>query len=555
MKNLISYFIKFPVAVNIVMFAFILFGIFGAKSFKSSFFPLVKSKIITINAVYPGASPQEIEEGIVLQIEDNLKGLVGIDRVTSVSNENTALITVELIKDQNINVSLAEVKNAVDRVPSFPEGMEPLVVAKKEEIRETISFSISGKNVPLKTLKDVSRKIENDLRAMEGISQVEIKGYPEEEIEIAVRESDLLAYDITFQEIANILSRENILITGGNIKTASEEYLIRANNRAYYSDELDNLIIKTDNNGNNIRLREIASVSDVFSETPNASYFDGEASVTISVSNTNEEDLLSSAKKINDYIEDYNAKHNNIQLNVIRDSSITLNQRTELLATNALTGMLLVLFFLALFLNTRIAFWVALGIPISFFGMFILASYFGVTINVLSLFGMIIVIGILVDDGIVISENIYRHYENGKTPLQAAIDGTLEVIPPVVSAIITTLLAFSIFHFLDGRIGEFFGEVAVVVTLTLLVSLIEALIILPAHIAHSKALQKKELNATKNLFSRIDSFFTKMNKFGERFLIFINDKLYGPLFLVVLRNKFVSFSIICLLYTSDAADD
>lgn len=218
----------------------------------------------------------------------------------------------------------------------------------------------------------------------------------------------------------------------------------------------------------------MAEIRDRFAETPNASYFNGNLSVNTTITSTNTEDLVSSAEKVKIYVEEFNQKYNNVTLDVVSDLSTTLVQRTQLLTENAIMGMILVLIFLSLFLNTRLAFWVAFGLPISFLGMFIFAGFFDVTINVLSLFGMIIVIGILVDDGIVIAENIYQHYEKGKTPVQAAVDGTMEVLPPIISAIITTILAFSIFLFLDSRIGEFFGEVSVIVLLTLLVSLVEA---------------------------------------------------------------------------------
>ncbi len=199
MKKIISYFIKYSVAVNVVILAFVIFGIIGILRMRSSFFPLIDSQIITISVAYPGAAPQEIEEGVILKIEDNLKGLVGIDRVTSTSRENGGSVTIEIEQGEDINVILAEVKNAVDRVPSFPTGMEPLVVAKQEAIRETISFAVSGATLDLATLKQIARSIEYDLRAMDGISQIEITGVPEEEIEIAVRENDLLAYGLTFQ--------------------------------------------------------------------------------------------------------------------------------------------------------------------------------------------------------------------------------------------------------------------------------------------------------------------------------------------------------------------
>ena len=543
MKKIILYFIKYPVAVNVIIIAFIIFGWLGVKSIKSSFFPLAESQNITINMIYPGASPEEMEEGIVLKVEDNLKGIVGIDRVTSVSRENSATINIEIFKGKNIDVVVADVKNAVDRVPSFPSGMEPPIISKVERIRPTISFAVSGDDISLATLKQFARDIENDLRGIEGISQVRLSGFPDQEIEIAVRENDLRAYELSFAEVANAVSRTNLLISGGNIKTEEEDYLIRVRNKNYYGNELLNLIVRADPSGNIIRLSEIADVSDSWSENPDRIFFNGKKSINVTVSNTNSEDLLSSAVKINEYIDNFNEQHENVQLNVSSDSSIHLRQRTELLIRNAGMGVLLVLFFLALFLNIRLAFWVAAGIPIAFFGMFIFASGFGVTINVLSLFGMIIVIGILVDDGIVIGENIYHHYEKGKSPVQAAIDGTLEVIPPIVSAILTTIIAFSTFFFVDGRIGTFFSEVSTVVILTLSVSLIEALIILPAHVAHSKALVRKKKKRTG-----IFLLFHTINQKAEKVLFYVRDNWYIPFLRFFLKNRALGFAIPIALF-------
>lgn len=542
MRKIISYFIKYHVAVNVIVIAFAILGILGARSMRSSFFPLVDSKNILITIVYPGASPQEVEEGIVLKIEDNLKGLAGVDRVTSTSRENSGSINVEIAKGEDIDFMLLEVKNAVDRVPSFPTGMEPLVVSKQEAVRQTISFAVSGENIPLATLKQVGRQIENDLRGIQGISQINVSGYPDEEIEIAVNENNLLAYNISFNEVAQAVSSTNILTTGGTVKADAEEYLIRANNRSYYGNELENIIVRADASGRTVRLKDVAIVRDRFSENPNATFYNGEIALNVVVTSTNSEDLISSAEKVKEYIEDFNLKYNNVELNVITDLSTTLVQRTELLTENAIVGMILVLIFLSLFLNTRLAFWVAFGLPVAFLGMFMLAPYFNVTINVLSLFGMIIVIGILVDDGIVIAENIYQHYEKGKKPIQAAIDGTMEVIPPIVSAIITTLLAFGIFLFLDGRIGEFFGEVSVVVILTLGISLIEALIILPAHLAHSKALRrdgKKPKTTIGQLFAKL----RYINTFGDRIMSWLRDNVYSPILRASLRNKLITVSL------------
>ncbi len=549
MRKIITYFIRYEVAVNVVILAFLIFGVIGILKLKSSFFPLLEAEIISINIAYPGAAPQEIEEGVVLKIEDNLKGLIGVERVTSVSRENGGSITVEIDADEDIDAMLSEVKNAVDRVPNFPTGMEPLVVAKQERVRQTIDFAISGDDIQLDALKQIGRMVENDLRAMEGISQINVSGYPEEEIEIAVRENDLLAYNLTFTEVANAVAQANILTTGGNIKTDAEDYLIRANNRSYYGDELNNLVVRSRDDGTVVRLQDVASVRDRFSETPNASYFNGNVAVNIEITNTNNEDLINTAEQVNAYIKEFNKKYSGVKIDVVSDSSISLQQRTQLLLENGAMGIFLVLLFLSFFLNTRLAFWVAFGLPIAFLGMFIFAAQFNVTINVLSLFGMIIVIGILVDDGIVIAENIYQHYESGKSRVQAAIDGTMEVVPPIVAAIITTVLAFSTFLFLEGRIGEFFGEVSVIVIFTLVVSLIEAFIILPSHIAHSKALvavsaaEEKKKKGLDKLFLQLRKF----NELGDRVMRYLRDKAYSPVLRFALRQRFITFSILLAL--------
>lgn len=530
MRSIITHFIKYPVAANVLILAFIILGTMGVFRLKSSFFPLNESRVVSISVAYPGASPQEMEEGIVLKVEDNIRGLIGVERFTSVSSENSASIRVEILKGYDVDVVLADIKNAVDRVPSFPVGMEPPVISKEIFRTEAISFVINGEGIPLKALKTMGREIESDLRALDGISQVEVSGYPAEEIEIAVSEDKLRAYNLTFQEVAQAISSTNILVTGGSIKTADEEYLIRVNNRSYYGDELDHIIVKAEANGKKIRLSDIATVRDKWSENPDRSYYNGRPSVRVQINTTNSEDLINVANIAKGYIEDFNSSHDGVQLDITRDASITIVQRTELLMRNAAQGMALVLFFLALFLKPRLAFWVAFGLPISFLGMFIFAAQFGVTINVLSLFGMIIVIGILVDDGIVIAENIYHHHEKGKKPFQAAIDGTLEVLPAITSAIFTTLIAFSTFFFLEGRVGEFFGEVAIIVILTLSISLIEALIILPSHVAHSKAITDSQKSYWFNIYA-------------DKFMSWMRDKLYAPYLRFFIKNKLLGFSI------------
>ncbi len=540
MKKIIAYFIKYPVAVNVFILAFILFGSLSVMSLRSSFFPLNESRIIQIQLMYPGASPEEMEEGIVLKIEDNLRGVTGIERVTSISSENSANITVEVFKDFKTEIVLEDVKNAVNRINSFPTDMEPPIVFKTEIMNRVITFSISAENISLKSLKQIARQIEDDLRGIDGISKVNLHGFPEEEIEIAVDENTLRAYNLTFTEVANAVKKANLDITGGKIKTEKEEYLIRGRFKQYYGHELNNIIIRSDMDGKIIRLMDIATINDRWSENPNRIEVDDKSSVEVEVQTTNNEDFLQAAENVRKYIKTFNEKESGIHATIVQDRSVNLLERRKLLVENGAMGMILVIIFLSLFLNPRMAFWVAAGLPISFFGMFILADIYGVTVNVISLFGMIVVVGILVDDGIVIAENIYHHYEKGKNPVRAAIDGTMEVLPAIVSAVITTIIAFSTFFFIDGRFGEFFSELSFVVIATLAISLIEAVIILPSHLAHSKALKGER---TQN----------KIIQFMDKIMFWMRDKTYAPFLRFSLNNKALIFSIILVMFALSLA--
>lgn len=501
----------------------------------SSFFPLADAKTIQITVTYPGASPEEVEEGIVEKIERNLKGIEGIDRVSSVSQENSASVTVEILSGFDINLILEDVKNAVDRIASFPANIEPPVIEAFKPVRPAISFIISGKDIPLKILKKYAQDIEDDLLRIEGVSQISLTGFPDEEIEIAISEVKLRSYDLTFEDVSKSIAEANIIISGGSIKTDDEEFLIRADNKGYFADNLKNIVVKSSVIGSKVYLRDIAKLNDRFNENPDKLFYIGEQAVQIDLKNTNSEDLIGSVESVKEYIEDFNTENENIELKVIFNSADLIQGRIDLLLENAIVGMILVLVLLSFFLRPSVAFWVAFGLPISFFGMFILLPQYGVTLNMLSMFGMILVIGILVDDGIVIAENIYSRREKGESPIQSAVNGTLEVLKPILSAIATTILAFSIFFFLDGQVGDFFRDIALVVTLTLLVSLIEALLILPAHLAHSKDIKN------------IDKV-SKFNKYGEQFMDYLKDKVYSPIYRKCLQHKFLSFSIVLFLF-------
>ncbi|MBN2669674.1 MAG: efflux RND transporter permease subunit [Bacteroidales bacterium] len=529
MKQLIKYFIKYEVSGNVILLLLIIFGIVGMLTMQSTFFPKIPDRNILIRAVYPGASPEEIEESIVLKIEDKIKGITGIDRVTSVSNENMGQITIETKRNADVDNVLQDVKNAVDQIISFPVGLENLDVYKIEAINNAISFAIYGVD-DLKYLKKVARKIERDLLSYKGISKVNLSGFPNEEIVVTLKEERLLAYNTTFQQVLNAVKSTNIEVTGGTVRGNNEEYKIRVKNRFYKADEIDNAVIKALPDGKILRLKDIAEVIDTWEETPNRNFIHGIPSVNIDVSYTNDQDLIEITDYVNEYINTFNSKNKQLKIEVTNDSSITVKQRIDLLINNGILGFVLVFLLLAFFLQYRLAFWVALSIPISFAGMFILAKFFDITINVISLFGMITVIGILVDDGVVISENIYSHFERGKTRIQAAVLGTMEVLPAIFSAVLTTIIAFSAFFFIDGRMGDFFKEMSFIVIATLVISLIEGMFILPAHVAHSKALDPENKPS-------------KLIRATTGVMDYMKNKWYKPVLFFSLKNRVLALSI------------
>ncbi len=517
------------------MLLIIAFGFFGYQSLFSTFFPENESRTISIQAVYEGASPEEVEEGVVVKIEDNLKGLTGIEKVTSVSKENLGSITVEVEKGYDTDLVVQDVKNAVDRISSFPDELEPPVVYKRENLNQVITFALSGE-VSLRELKTVARQVENELRLKPGLSKVSLSGFPDEEIQIAFREEALRAFGLTFEAVASKVNRNNLEVTGGTLKGAGEELLLRAKSKNYFAEDLMDLVVKATPDGRIVRLGDVADVRDAWADDPNRSYMNNRPSVIVEVKNTIREDLLTIAEEVRQYIDEFNAKEGPVEATVVRDGSIILSQRIDLLTNNGLIGFALVLIFLTLFLNLRLSFWVAISIPISFMGMFLLAAFWGLTINVMSLFGMIIVIGILVDDGIVIGESIYSEYEKGKPALQAAVDGTMSVFPAVVAAVLTTVVAFSTFFFIDGRLGDFAPDLAFVVVATLLFSLIEGAFILPAHVAHSKALATKKVKR-----NRLE---TTMNKV----MVGMRERLYAPVLRFSLRHPVFALSIPIALF-------
>ncbi|MBN2134505.1 MAG: efflux RND transporter permease subunit, partial [Acidobacteria bacterium] len=505
MKKIITEFIKFPFYSKLVIAFLVIGGLLGVLNMKKSFFPERAERFLNITVAYPGASPKEMEEGITLKVEEAIKGIVGIKEVTSTSSENYTVVTIEVTGDYDIDETLLEVKNAVDSIASFPVDAEKPVVSKQRSTTWAMNLGLSG-DVDLMTLKKYADEIEDDLLTSGIVTQVAISGYPDLEISVEISETDLLRHNLTFQQIASAIAVNNLDISAGEIKSTKEEILIRTRARSVNPNEVGNIILKGKEDGGFLRIRDVAVVQTKFKDVALHTKMNGKEAVYFRISKLPEEDLGEISDYMKNYVDEFNAKKNGVQLYITYDFLKLLNSRLELLYQNGTFGLLLVVLTLGLFLSFRLSFWVAWGIPASFLATFIVASNAGITINMVSLFGMILVVGILVDDGIVIAENIFTHFENGKSPKRAAIDGTMEVIPAVFTSVTTTIVAFSPLFLLKGAM-EFMYEMAFVVVFSLFFSLIEAFFVLPAHIGNEHILRVRKkaenIKKAKNKFSYV----------------------------------------------------
>jgi multidrug efflux pump subunit AcrB len=513
--------------------ALVLIGGISLYSMKKATFPLMESHNITITVSYPGATPKEMEEGVTTLVENAIRGLAGIKEFSSESRENISSINVTALSNYDIDELLYEIKNAVDAISNFPAAAEKPIVIKQRRTDMAAFLSVHGENDDLLALNKAVKRIEDDFLATGIITQINILGLPQKmEISVELNETTLQRYQITMEEIKNAIAANNNDIHGGTIKNEREELLVLSRQRSVNPEDIENIVVKSDQHGNNILVKDLATVTLQFEETPGASYVNGKRDALIFLSKLSNEDLEEISDYINDYIVDYNSKNNGYQIDIMFDFHNLVNNQLNLLIENGLLGVILVIIMLSLLLNVRLSFWVAWGIPASFLGMFVVAVLSGVTLNMISLFGMILIIGILVDDGVVIGENIFTHHEMGKSPRRAAIDGTMEVLPAVLTSVTTTIIAFLPLFFIEGGL-EMMYEMAFVVVVTLIFSLVEAMFVLPGHLVSSNALKpiKKK------------SFYGKIRKGTDKLIFGLRDKIYAPFVNWSLKRKFASFTI------------
>ena len=543
MKKAIEWVANNTVAANLLMWLVLLAGFITLPSIKQEVFPEFSTETITISVPYLGAAPEEVEEGVCIKIEEQIQGIDGIEKITSKASEGSGVVTVELLEGADISRVLDDIKTSVDGIETFPEETESPIIKEVLVRQQVLDVAVFG-DTDEKSLKVVGEQIRDDLSALPGITQVDLEAARPYEVSIEVSEDALRRYGLTFEAVARAVSQSSLDLPGGSVKTEGGEILLRTKGQAYRGAEFAGISLISRADGTEIKLGDVADVVDGFQDTDLSARFDGKPAVLLKVYRVGEQNTVEVSETVKDYLErEAGTFPEGIQAKVWNDSSELLKSRLELLLRNGKVGFFLVIVILTLFLRLKLSFWTSLGIPISFMGTIWLMPSLDVSINMISLFAFIVVLGIVVDDAIVVGEHIFHQVETGKEGIRAAVDGTLNMTVPVVFAVLTTMAAFAPLLFVPGPMGKVFRNLPLIVIPTLMFSLLECLFILPAHLSHLKHREKKSGKARKYLDSLMGSF--------DYLLKLFTDKVYHPLlkFLLYWRYATLAFSLLILLLT------
>jgi multidrug efflux pump subunit AcrB len=485
--KIIHWFVHNPVASNLLMLILIAAGLLSLPNIHQEEFPNIEVDAVQVRVPYLGAAPEEVESGVCIRVEEAVEGSEGIDRISSSSAEGYCSVVIELVDGVDKNKVANDIKSKVDAIDSFPVETEKPVTAEVAIVATVMNIAISG-HTDERTLKLVGQQLRNDLAALPGVSQVETTYTRPYEISINVSEQTLRRHGLTLAEVGQAIKQSSLDVPGGSLKTAGGEILVRTMGQSYRGQEFEDIVVLTRNDGTRVTVGDIARVEDGFAETDLAARFDGEPSVGIKVSRVGEEDILEIAQQVKDYLEKAKLEvPEGIELTIWQDESQDLVDRLEALTKNARSGLLLVLLVLTLFLRFRLAVWVAAGIPVAMLGTVAIFPLADISISTMSVMSFILVLGILVDDAIVIGERVYAHEQQGKSRLDAAVAGAQEVSVPVIFGVLTTMATFIPIMNIPGNMSSFFSVIGIVVIIALFFSIIESQMILPSHLAHRKA--------------------------------------------------------------------
>jgi multidrug efflux pump subunit AcrB len=528
-----------PVAANLLMVALIAGGLVMAQNMRKEVFPQIQLDRVSITVPYPGASPAEVEQGIILAVEEAVRPIDGIKEVRSTASEGVASVRLELMVGTDRNKALADVKNAVDRITSLPEEAERPLVSMPEFRPDAISIVVYGE-LGDRALHALTEQVRDELLSTPGVSEVDISGLPPLELSVEISQETLRRYSLTLPQVAQVIRETAVELPAGGVKTRAGEVLLRTAERRDYGRDFATIPVVTGGDGTAVLLGDIANIHDAFADVDVDATFEGYPAVLMQVSATPDQSPPEVATTVKRYVEGLQKRlPPNVFASTYLDRAELYEQRADLLLRNATLGLSLVLLILGLFLEPKLAFWVTMGIPISFMGSFIILPGLGVSLNMISLFAFIVTLGMVVDDAIVVGENVFRYRREGHPPVRAAILGAKEVATPVFFSIATTVAAFSPLLFIPGVRGKFMIGIPIVVILVLVVSLVESFFVLPAHLAHLRVTPKEKQ-------SRLGRAQERISRGIERFIA----NYYMPLVQRAVRQRWITVSIAIAIFFS-----
>lgn len=535
---MIRYFASHPTAANILMMAIIILGLATLPSLNKETFPQLKSDKVSVSVPYPGASPADVEEGICNRLEDSTDGIIFLEEQQCEARDNVGTLTLTMQEDGDIKQFKDDVQAAVDAITDFPEGVEDITVRELGRTDAVLILAITA-DLPPSELKALAEYYRNRLLKTPNIPIAEVYGFSQHEYRIMVNPEALSAYQLSIQDIANLIKNQSLDTPAGILESSDNAYQIRFENLRRTPQALEDLIILNTQNGGQIRLGDIAQVKDQFEEEEQFTILNGRPAAQILISKNKSDDTLTVFEAVKGFVEKENATlPDGTRLVITQDAASIVEDRLNLLLKNGWQGLLLATLALFLFFSFRYTFWVALGLPVSFLGGLVFMSFFGVTINMISMVALLMAIGILMDDAIVLSESIEAEYRKGKSPLQAAMDGTKKVARGVLSSFTTSAILFGSLLFLEGEMGQIMGVLPVVLLSVLTISLLEAFLILPNHLKHSlertHQLDKpKWRTAFEKQFEKLRTLAGQLANFSIRFRYLVVGGAVGLLIISI----------------------
>ncbi|AKE51382.1 efflux RND transporter permease subunit [Kangiella geojedonensis] len=531
---MISWFAKNSVAANLLMFVILIAGSYTMwQRVTVETFPSIEFDYINVSVPFRGSTPEEVEQTVSTRIEEAVYDLEGIKELSSSSSEGVGRVTIEVEEGYDVKDLLDQVKSRVDALNTLPIEAEKPIISQSIRRREAISVVVSG-DLPEKELRRYAEIIQQEIASLPGLSQIETSGVRSYEIAIEFNQARLNEFNLTLQDVASAVNQRSLDLSAGQVRSERGDILLRLKGQSYTREEFTQIPILTRPDGTILELGDLATIRDGFEEESVNTRFDGKPSIELEIYRTGTQSTIEVSERVINYVKTKKSElPAGVSLSVWRDRSEPLEARLSTLISSAVQGGLLVILLLALFLRPSIALWVSLGIPIAFAGGMIFMPELGISVNLISLFAFILVLGIVVDDAIVTGENIYNHLNKGDKPLDAAINGTKEVAVPVTFGVITTMVAFLPLAFMGGGWGVFYSQIPYIVIPVLIFSLVESKFILPAHIGHMKAASKeKEPN-------KLIQYQQKFAKGFEKAIL----KFYKPLLAFVLHHWFLSLVI------------